>query len=470
MAPQRRAPLLGDLARRLGIAQFAGAMRKYRERSRSMPIVEELAPATVTADENAVPAGEKAAVPAWRPVDAQRQGRTPIIFTWQIASNTGWGIIGLNLALNWAEDPHLQPICGWSINQSDLAIDRLRLRLLTATIQNTQSLVAALAPFRGRQATVRYPILHGIGNFITVFKASDVELRGSTDIGVIVFEDTNIDAAARERAKPFSLLVAGSSWNKQLLEDRGVTTPVELVLQGVDPTLFYPAPKSGLFNNRFVVFAGGKLEYRKGQDLVLLAFRAFLARHPEALLVTAWHSPWTFLATSLAMNNRIAPVPVTDGQVDPAGWALANGIPAENFVDLGAVSNSQMPQILRECDVALFPNRAEGGTNLVAMECMACGVPCVVSANTGHLDLLRGDSCVPLKRQMPVAPIPFLGYGQTEGWGESDVEEAVEALEGIWRDRRRAQQIGAGGAALMAKQSWSNQMAHLKRVVLPHLG
>jgi hypothetical protein len=44
-----------------------------------------------------------------------------------------------------------------------------------------------------------------------------------------------------------------------------------------------------------------------------------------------------------------------------------------------------MPQILREIDVAVVPNRFEGGTNLVAMECMACGMPVILSANTGYL-------------------------------------------------------------------------------------
>ena len=56
-----------------------------------------------------------------------------------------------------------------------------------------------------------------------------------------------------------------------------------------------------------------------------------------------------------------------------------------------AFPNVGMPHVLHEADVALFPNRAEGGTNLVAMECLASGIPTILSANTGHLDLLRGD-------------------------------------------------------------------------------
>jgi hypothetical protein len=39
-----------------------------------------------------------------------------------------------------------------------------------------------------------------------------------------------------------------------------------------------------------VVFSGGKLEHRKGQDLVIRAFVRFVQRHPDAVLVTAWGS------------------------------------------------------------------------------------------------------------------------------------------------------------------------------------
>ena len=42
---------------------------------------------------------------------------------------------------------------------------------------------------------------------------------------------------------------------------------------------------------RFVVFSGGKLEHRKGQDVAVAAFRDFQKTHPQLrpLLVTAWY-------------------------------------------------------------------------------------------------------------------------------------------------------------------------------------
>jgi hypothetical protein len=40
--------------------------------------------------------------------------------------------------------------------------------------------------------------------------------------------------------------------------------------------------------------------------LVILAFKRFAARHPDATLVTAWHSPWPQF--SLGFDGRSWPI------------------------------------------------------------------------------------------------------------------------------------------------------------------
>ena len=45
-------------------------------------------------------------------------------------------------------------------------------------------------------------------------------------------------------------------------------------------------------NASMISTPGGKLEMRKGQDIIIRAFRLFSQRVPEAVLVTAWHNPW----------------------------------------------------------------------------------------------------------------------------------------------------------------------------------
>ena len=86
----------------------------------------------------------------------------------------------------------------------------------------------------------------------------------------------------RARAEQMALIIAGSHWNEHVLRSNGIVATTT-VLQGVDTALFHPGPRSGRFRDRFVIFSGGKLEFRKGQDLVLKAFKCFHQRHEEAL-------------------------------------------------------------------------------------------------------------------------------------------------------------------------------------------
>src|SRR3546814_10757727 len=75
------------------------------------------------------------------------------------------------------------------------------------------------------------------------------------------------------------------------------------------------------------------------------------------------------------------------------------------------------------------------------------------------LDIVAEGACIPLRRQRPVVVDDrYLGTG---GWGESDVEEMVEALETVWRDRERARAIGAAGAEFMGRFTWGSQIERL---------
>jgi glycosyltransferase involved in cell wall biosynthesis len=168
------------------------------------------------------------------------------------------------------------------------------------------------------------------------------------------------------------------------------------------------------------------------------------------------------------LTGTVPVQPDGNGGADTAGWAIANGIPPSALIALGSVPNIAMPHVLRQADVAVFPNRCEGGTNLVAMECMACGVPVILSANTGHLDLLAGgDVALRLDRQAAVSS-SWKGR-DTEGWGDSDVEEIVEKLETAWRDREASAALGLRGAAFVGRMTWERQTELLIRAIEPLL-
>jgi glycosyltransferase involved in cell wall biosynthesis len=392
----------------------------------------------------------------------------PVIITWEISSYFGWGVYGLNLALNWAADPAIESLSALPIRLDQIAIDPLRRHAVEPFLMRSMQFQTELQKFTNGSTRTDVPVLASLGNdFVSTAAAHNVALEGKPTIGVIFFESP-LNLEAVERAKRFPLIVAGSSWNERLLRAYGIER-VRKVSQGIDPSYFHPAPKLGVLSDRFLVFSGGKAEIRKGQDIVIAAFKIFGERHPEAVLVTAWHSPWPQLARSLD-RTRIA-TPVVFDQADNlnvSGWAAANGIRADQILDVGNVPNIFVPSILREMDVALFTNRSEGGTNLVAMECMACGLPVILSRNTGHLDLIEDGNCYTLDDQRQ-AYDAWVGIGDDPGWGESQVEEVVERLEQAFTDRAEAKRRGNKACDLVSRFTWAATAKEMKDIVLSAL-
>jgi glycosyltransferase involved in cell wall biosynthesis len=382
----------------------------------------------------------------------------PLYFEWGVSTLFGWGIYGLNLLRHW------RGVAGapaYSLSPIDLSslggMDALGLRAIAQPLVDSDQMRRHVLEHAPPGPPLDGVVLHSLGNlFAGSTRPASGGRRGGTTAAVIFFEDSRVPDAAAICAE-YDVVVTGSTWCERVLRGGGAVN-VATVIQGVDPSLFHPAPRAGALAGRFAVFSGGKLERRKGQDLVILAFRAFAERHPEAVLVTGWHSPWPACALSVNANPAVAPVALgADGQWSGAAWALANGLRPEQFIDLGSVPNHLMGRVLREMDVAVFPNRCEGGTNLVAMECLACGVPTIVSNNTGHIDLVATGAPYVLTRQQPMAA----GWIGTEGWGESDVEEIVSLLERVWTDRDEAARRGDAGARAMARWNWRSQIGRL---------
>jgi glycosyltransferase involved in cell wall biosynthesis len=393
-----------------------------------------------------------------------------IVMTWQAASTFGWGILGLNVFCHWAVDPDVTPLMVTPIAAQDLRwLDPLRQMAIREAVGVSNTFAEQVAK-TGPADTLQLdcPVIHGLGNGL-----APTRFRGTKNVGRLIFEDTRFDHF-EEKTERYDALLVASTWARDLVRAH-TTRPVHLIHEGVDPSVFFPGPRSALLDpRRFYVFSGGKIEFRKAQDLVVAAFRVFAARHRDAVLVTSWHSPWPRISAGFAGTLQV-PVELDDtGRVNATKWAVDNGIPPAQFVDVGPIPNQLMPQVLREMDVSLQPSRAEACTNLPAKEAMACGVPVILAANSGALDLIDVERnpedavlphCLPLREQGPVPP-GHTTWG-TDGWGESHVDEILNALEYVYANRQDARAMGRRGAAWLVSshRTWSDHAAALKALV-----
>jgi len=132
------------------------------------------------------------------------------------------------------------------------------------------------------------------------------------NVGILFAETEEWEAADLASLRRFDAVLVGSTWNARALLRAGVRVPVAPFMQGVDASLF-AAPSAVVRppGGPFRVFSGGKLEWRKGQDIVVEAFKRFRARRPEAdaVLLAQWVNPWRQTVLTLKHASFTAGVP-----------------------------------------------------------------------------------------------------------------------------------------------------------------
>ncbi len=344
-----------------------------------------------------------------------------IVLDLQVGQSSGWGVYATNLAKH--------------------ALSRCRVGLtlppkLAELNEADAAIIAAMPVYEAGNVPPGAITVTGLGNKGLNHRAGwppDAPDR-RLNVGVIFSEDTAWKVADVARLNTYDLIVAGSTWNADILKANGVTNVVT-VFQGVDLDIFYPSTeprKPGPFR----VFSGGKLEYRKGQDIVVAAFREFHKSYPDSQLVVAWDNHWPSTMQDISVAGHTVGAPASNADIP--NWLRANGVTA--FENVGMIPHYRMGDVLRSCDAAVFPNRAEGGTNLCAAEALACGVPTIISDCTGHLDIgTAGDGAVhcaagPLGHGVadgdPTGRIvgPIAGYTGTGGWLEVDPSAITRIL------------------------------------------
>ena len=273
------------------------------------------------------------------------------------------------------------------------------------------------------------------------------------NIGYCFFEN-NIEVLRHtfRAAKEWDCIVAGSHWCEYSLRVGGIMNTAT-ILQGIDPEVFYPSPERHV-SDRFVVFSGGKFEYRKGQDLVIAAMKVLMQRHDDVMLSCAWHNHWPVSLATMTLSKCIRFNPGSEANcLDTFRRVLAeNDIPLDRVVLYPLVNNQIMRDIYLSTDVGLFPNRCEGGNNMVMCEYMACGRTVVASAVTGHADVIHSDNSFPLSLYEPI--VVNEGGRPSALWFEPSLDEIVESLEWAYQHRDELEAKSMTAVTDMKKLSW----------------
>jgi len=291
-------------------------------------------------------------------------------------------------------------------------------------------------------------------DFFPMFKRA----RGRQNIGYTFFEN-ELTHHSLQNAECFDLILGGSSWCRDRMLECGIRH-CDVLIQGIDPGLFYPTDEQK-DPDRFVIFSGGKFELRKGQDLVLKAFKALQSKYSDMWLVNCWYNIWpeSMRLMTNSPHIRFEPRSGSWQELMQHTYAL-NGLDASRIITCDLIPPELQRKLYHNTDIGVFPNRCEGGTNLVLMEYMACGKPVIASFTSGHTDVVNNRNALLLKNLQNwvlVGPDrkPFAR------WQEPSLDELIGAIEYAYHHRESIRQYGKIAGEEMKKFTWRRSAERL---------
>lgn len=288
------------------------------------------------------------------------------------------------------------------------------------------------------------------------------EARGKENFSYTVFEN-ELNERSVVNSVAYDKVIAASTWGHNKLLEAGIKNS-DYVIQGIDTKLFFPGDLKRN-DNLFVIFSGGKFELRKGQDLVLRAISILQKKYKDIILIAAWYNLWLESARLMSLSKHI--------KYEEQGktWEefmnhiyVINEFDPQRVFTMPLVPNQKLRELYLKSDIGLFPNRCEGGTNLVMMEYMACGKPVIASYNTGHKDVLSEKNSLPLK-DMREYKIFDQEQRMVSYWEEPNLDEIIFQIEYAYHHRDEIKNIGDQAAKSMKNFTWSHTADNLLKVI-----
>ncbi len=288
------------------------------------------------------------------------------------------------------------------------------------------------------------------------------EIKGKENFGYTVFEN-ELNVKSVKNAKNYDKIITASTWDYNKLLATGINN-ADLLIQGIDPKMFYPDDKKRV-DNLFVIFSGGKFEIRKGQDLILKAISVLQKKYSDIILVNAWYNAWVESLRLMRFSKYIKYEEKGNTWDDfMNNIYYCNDIDPKKIFTLPLVPNKDLRKVYLKSDIGLFPNRCEGGTNLVMMEYMACGKPVIASFNSGHKDVLTENNSIMLKnmREFKLFDSENTLFAD---WEEPDIDEIITKIEFAYHNRSALKEVGNKAAETMKKFTWANTALNLLKAV-----
>ena len=262
---------------------------------------------------------------------------------------------------------------------------------------------------------------------------------GKKRIAHTSFEGTHPPSEWVRQLNHVDNVVVNSSFCKNILEDRGVKTPISIIPNPVDTKLFTPEGKLMEIDGRrsFGFLFMSAFGERKNMEAVLKAF--ILEFKPDEDVYLFVHSlSWFYVLQQAGTDvKKWITESVMGGTMPPHAPIIPTSM---------SLHPSVLPNLIRAHQCNLLVSRAEGfGNSLV--ESAACGVPSIATNYSGMKDWISDESTgYPLNdfklTDMPLQVLPYYQNYIGSKWAEVDIDSLRAKMRYVFEHQEEAKEKG----------------------------
>jgi len=367
-----------------------------------------------------------------------------------INNRTGWGAIGTYLLKEMSYLTDLKVVRRSKVELED----EFDMMLFKNLFIDDEQYLAIMNKQKDRlDAPLLSPPYYAFPQFVR----PEPFIRGTKNFLYTVFEHNFLNNEdVNLLTSSYDYFITACKWAEDALRNAGITN-VTTINHGIDPMVFntFYAEKE-YFKDKFVIFSGGKFEFRKGQDVIVRAYKHLQDKYDDVVLVGCWYNPWQSSFNTMKSTKFINFAPQSaDYETAIREVLFSNGIDLNRVVLPKYAPNYMMARLYRNSDVGIFTNRCEAGTNLVLMEYMACGKPAIVTYSSGNRDVVDENAAILLK-ELRNCEIRY-NDRVIANWDDPNLGEVIEKLEWAYHNRDSLKNIGQKAGELMhSKYTWKN--------------
>jgi glycosyltransferase involved in cell wall biosynthesis len=267
-------------------------------------------------------------------------------------------------------------------------------------------------------------------------------IGNGTNCAVTFFEVDEFSDGEKCHLRSVDKLIVASRWAVDVLAREIPDLKPHVVSMGVDREIFAPAgQRPGALSNRTRFLVVGKVELRKGYDVLIKVFNGAFGREDDVELVVSWNNPflrsgdlqrWTSLYRESPLGDKISFVPYL-----PTDAALAD--------------------LMRSCDCMINLTRAEG-FGLPLLQALSCGLHLITTEYSAHAEFCtRNNSSLVSIDELEDANdgIFFFGQGRWAKLGDHQVEQAISFMRRIHQLKQEGQlSLNTAGIETAEQLTW----------------